>query len=188
MARPREFDADQALEKAMNLFWAKGYHNSSIRDLVDATGVNYYGLYSVFEDKQGLFLSSLDLYTQQVTRDVLAELDRPGPAKEAIAAAFEKLVGFVRPKAGHTGCMIATAAIEVAPYDKKAAAKVRAHMDRLTQAFERRLEDDAAHKKNASTLGEFFATNAYALGVLARAGKNTEFMKRHVQTTLSVLT
>ena len=187
MARPREFDTDQALEKAMHLFWAKGYHDSSIRDLVDATGVNYYGLYSVFDDKQGLFLASLDLYTQVVTRDVLSALDTSGPAKQAVQAAFDKLVSFVKPKSGHAGCMICTAAIEVAPYDKKAAAKVRVHMERLKKAFEQRLSKDPSVTQDTAPLGEYFATNAYALGVLARAGKSTEFMKQHIQTTLSVL-
>ena len=188
MARPREFEADQALEKAMHLFWAKGYHDSSIRDLVDATGVNYYGLYSVFDDKHGLFLASLDLYTQVVTRDVLAELDHHANAKHAIAASFNKLLSFVKPNARHAGCMICNAAVELAPYDKKAATKVRAHMDRLKKAFEKRLTQDESTKDNAGPLGEYFATNAYALGVLARAGRSTEFMNRHIQTTLSILT
>ena len=78
MARPREFDADEALDKAMHLFWAKGYYDTSIRDLVEATGVNYYGLYGTFESKHGLFLAALDRYRAKVTSQIVRELNRPG--------------------------------------------------------------------------------------------------------------
>ena len=74
MARPKEFEPDEALERAMHQFWATGYHDTSIRDLVARTGVNYYGLYGEFENKRGLFLASLDLYAKTVTAAVIREL------------------------------------------------------------------------------------------------------------------
>ena len=62
MARSREFNPKEALEKAMYVFWQKGYINTSIDDLVQATGVSRFGLYDEFGSKHGLFLASLDYY------------------------------------------------------------------------------------------------------------------------------
>ena len=82
MARPKEFDPEDALDKAMQQFWAKGYHDTSIRDLVDRTGVNYYGLYAAFENKRGLFLAALDRYRDTITTEIIGELKRSGTSLE----------------------------------------------------------------------------------------------------------
>ena len=74
MARPKEFEPQEALDKAMRQFWAKGYHDTSIRDLTARTGVNQYGLYGVFGNKLGLYLSALDRYRDTVTAEALEML------------------------------------------------------------------------------------------------------------------
>ena len=62
MARPREFDIDAALERAMQAFWAKGYESTSLDDLCEATGLGRSSLYAAFGDKRGLYLRALDRY------------------------------------------------------------------------------------------------------------------------------
>ncbi len=60
MARPRTFDKDQALDRAMDLFWDKGYDATSVADLTEAIGINRPSLYAAFGDKEALFMAALD--------------------------------------------------------------------------------------------------------------------------------
>ena len=192
MARPREFDAEEALDKAMHLFWAKGYHDSSIRDLVERTGVNYYGLYSVFEDKHGLFLAALDRYRNTVTTEVVAELKRPGPVREAVARTFKRLLSLMQTGDGRVGCMMCNTAVELAPADGEAAERVQAHMKLLREAFRARLAEgqDAGEldpDADIAALAEFLASTAYSLGFLLRSGCSDALLQRHARTVVSAV-
>src|SRR5260370_36266445 len=60
--RPREFDADAALEQAMRLFWLKGYLGTSVSDLTEALGISRASLYAAFGSKDELFLAALERY------------------------------------------------------------------------------------------------------------------------------
>lgn len=190
MARPREFDAEEALERAMRLFWAKGYHDSSIRDLVARTGVNYYGLYSVFSDKHGLFLAALDRYRDTITAEVVTELERPGPVRSSIRRAFARLLELMKTSDGRVGCMMCNTAAELAPSDAEAAAKVQAHMKLLREAFRARLSlarsaGELPAGKDIGALAEFLASTAYSLGFLLRAGCSDAHLQRHLRSALS---
>ncbi|MEM9685262.1 MAG: TetR/AcrR family transcriptional regulator, partial [Pseudomonadota bacterium] len=135
MARPKEFDPDDALEKAMHQFWSKGYFDTSIRDLIDRTGVNYYGLYGEFGNKHGLFLAALDRYRDTVTAEALKELDGPGSIHETILRMFGRLSELTRTPDGRVGCLMCNTAVEVAPTDEDAAAKVKAHRKLIEKAL-----------------------------------------------------
>ncbi len=192
MARPREFEPEDALHKAMLQFWAQGYHDTSIRDLTARTGVNQYGLYSAFKSKRGLYLAALDRYRNTVTRDVLRALRTSGPLRAAIKAAYALLLDRMRTEDGPVGCLIANAGIETAPEDEATAAKVRAHMALLRKAFLKRLERGAsdgelAPDKDLAALSEFLATTAYSLGFLLRAGCDAGYLERHLRSALSAL-
>ncbi len=192
MARTREFDPDEALEKAMHQFWAKGYYDTSIRDLVDCTGVNYYGLYSVFENKHGLFLASLDLYQRTVTEDLLRTLEEPGSARQAIRRALERVAQLMQTPGGRVGCLMCNTAIELAPHDREAAKKVKGHFARLQAAFQARLlvhekAKGEARREDFDGLAEFFSTTVYSIGMLTRLGRSDATIARHIETALKVL-
>jgi len=76
MPRPREFDIDTALERAMQVFWAKGYESTSLDDLCEATGVGRSSLYSAFNDKRDLYLRALDHYENASAARIAAALAR----------------------------------------------------------------------------------------------------------------
>src|SRR6202795_5027981 len=77
MGRPREFDADAALEKAMRLFWAKGYEGTSVADLTETLGISRPSLYAAFGDKQSLFRAALERYTAGPAGYVATALGKP---------------------------------------------------------------------------------------------------------------
>ena len=80
MPRPREFDKDEVISRAMLLFWERGYEATSIRDLIDVTGISSSSMYEVFGDKRGLFLVTLARFCE-LERAQIAQmaLDEPGP-------------------------------------------------------------------------------------------------------------
>lgn len=192
MGRPKEFEPEEALEKAMHQFWAKGYHDTSIRDLVERTGVNYYGLYGEFENKRGLFLAALDRYRDTVTAEILRALKRPGPAVPVIRRAFEMMRDLTHTADGRVGCMMCNTAVELAPYDEDVAAKVRAHTKLLRDAFRAKLAEgqeagEVAEHQDISALAEFLSTTVYSGALLARSGYSDAYVTRHIRTALSVL-
>ncbi len=189
MPRPKEFEPDDALEKAMTQFWAKGYHDTSIRDLVDCTGVNYYGLYSVFESKRGLFLAALDRYRDTVTAEVIRDLKQPGSLEPGLRRSFNRLFELLTAPGSRVGCMMCNTAVELAPYDSEAAAKVQAHMKLLRHAFRARLlagqkAGELPGSRDIDALAEFLTTTAYSLGLLLRSGCSKAYLRRHLDSAL----
>src|ERR1700679_3722681 len=83
MGRPREFDIDAALEKAMRLFWAKGYEGTSVADLTETLGVSRPSLYAAFGDKEALFRAALERYAAGPACYVAAALGEPTARKVA---------------------------------------------------------------------------------------------------------
>ncbi len=193
MGRKQEFDAIDATSKAMHLFWAKGYYDTSIRDLVAATGVNYYGLYNVFDDKRGLFLAALDQYRATITTQILDELKKADSPIEGIRNAFLRAYDIVKPHKDHRGCFMCNTAIELAPHDAEAAQKVQAHMKQLSKGFQAALErareeGEIPSDADLKSLGEFLTTTVYSLGMLFRAGMTPAYVKTHAVNALSILT
>ena len=192
VARPKEFEPEEALEKAMRQFWTKGYHDTSIRDLVERTGVNYYGLYGEFDSKHGLFLAALDHYQRTVTAEALGELRKPGPIRRAIARTFERLAKATLTPDGRVGCLMCNTAVEMAPSDPEAAEKFKAHTKMLRDAFRTKLAEgqqagELAADKDVGALAEFLATTVYSAGFLTRSGFGEAYVARHLRTALTAL-
>src|SRR3977135_535260 len=72
--RPREFDTDAAVARAMDVFWSCGYHGTSLPDLLEATALSRGSLYAAFGDKHGLFLRALDRYIDDALTRLEGEL------------------------------------------------------------------------------------------------------------------
>ena len=82
--RPREFDREAALERAIDVFWRHGYEATSMSDLTAAMGINPPSLYAAFGDKEKLFLEAVERYQQQRRRSVTKVFDEAPTAKEAV--------------------------------------------------------------------------------------------------------
>jgi len=104
MARPKEFDQDSALRKAIRLFSQQGFAATSTDDLMRAMDVGRQSMYDTFGDKQALFLKALEIYVTESVHAIRAELEKPGSALSAIQNA---LVTFAerRDLSSAEGCM-----------------------------------------------------------------------------------
>ncbi len=191
MSRPREFNPDDALERAMITFWAKGYHDTSMRDLIDATGVNQYGLYSAFGSKRGLFFEALRHYQRTIISDAVSTMKRAADPIHGIRDGFARLATLLRGDKA-LGCMMCNTAIELAPYDAEAAAIVQKSRAQLQAAFQARLDEAHAngaisYETGTAVTAAYLATTAFSIGMMVRLGCSDDDVAAYLETALSIL-
>ena len=148
VARPREFDPDEVLDRSMREFWEQGYRKTSVDDLVEATGVRPGSLYNAFPGgKRRLFLEALARYSALVVPEKMGALERPGAGLAELRAYFDGLVRDLTTPEGRIGCLMVNSTMELAAEDSEIGAVVRDHMLRLERSAERAL-------RNAKRRGE----------------------------------
>ncbi len=148
MARPRQFDPEEVLDRSMHAFWERGYRETSVDDLVSATGVRAGSLYHAFPGgKHGLFLEALERYSDLVVHEKLGALERPGAGLAELRAYFDGLVDDLTLPEGRVGCLMVNSTVELAAVDSEVGEMVREHMRRLERNAQRAL-------RNAKRRGE----------------------------------
>jgi TetR/AcrR family transcriptional repressor of nem operon len=135
MARPREFDSAAALDRAMDIFWSKGYEATSLDDLCAATGLSRSSLYATFGSKRNLLLQTVDRYVEQRTPNLTATLARPGPIREAFAGLARQFIEQIVAGPGRRGCFLGNCAAELPRSDRAALAQVRRGLNGTETAF-----------------------------------------------------
>ncbi len=125
MARPREFDIDTALERALDVLWSKGYEATSLDDLCEATDLSRSSLYATFGSKRKLLLRSVERYVERRTPNLAAILARPLPIRDAFAALLQEFIDQIVAGPGRRGCFLGNCAAELPRSDRAAMAQVR---------------------------------------------------------------
>ncbi len=105
MARKKEYQEEEVLEKAMEVFWRHGYHNTSMQMLEKEMGINKFSIYASFGSKNGLFLESFKAY-QQRTRDIFEKLVNANNGVEDIKTFFYDFVDMCYRKGNCKGCLV----------------------------------------------------------------------------------
>lgn len=138
MARPREFDEAAVLDAAVECFWRLGYEATSVRDLIEKTGITCASLYNAFGDKRAIYQRALDHY---VEANVAARIRRCEalPPRRAIEAYFGELLERALGDSEHKGCMLVNAALEALPGDPGFRAVVSEALARIEGFFRARI-------------------------------------------------
>ena len=89
LGRPRAFDIDIALDRALGLFWEKGYEGTSLSDLTKAIGINRPSLYAAFGNKETFFRKALDRYVEKTVAFVLDAIDEPRTGASEIGVCID---------------------------------------------------------------------------------------------------
>jgi len=151
--RPRAFDTQQALARARDLFWSRGYAATSVQDLVDELGVQRGSLYAAFGDKRDLYLKSVALYARE-NREQLEAILRDGPVLPALRRMLldpSALTGAPDRPQGRRGCLVGNTTAELVPGDDAARALAAAAYDGFTEVV-------VAALARAQTAGEVTAS------------------------------
>lgn len=173
MARQREFDRVETLNKALEVFWQKGYAATSTSDLLDAMGIGRQSMYDTFGDKRSLYLEALRQYSEDSVQDLLRHLRGETP----LAAIDNMLQAFAsRPRRDNAkGCMGVNAIAEFGTGDDAVNALRDASGRQLNQALEARLRDAAASGEiradtDITQAAAFVAATLSGMKISAKAG------------------
>lgn len=135
MPRAKTHSREDALHGAMALFWEKGFHSTSMEELVQSTGVSRYSFYEHFQSKRDLFLEALDHYFRRVTRPQLSILEQDDSGIDELKTFFAKAVMYATSEEGRRGCFLCNTATELAPHDLEVAHKLRGYRDHMLGLF-----------------------------------------------------
>ncbi|MEU6974326.1 TetR/AcrR family transcriptional regulator [Kitasatospora aureofaciens] len=140
MGRPKSFEPDVVIARAMETFWTKGYGDTSPADLAEATGVPKGSLYHSFGSKRQLFAKALDLYGRMGAEIAEDLLFRPGTAKECLRAYFVALLDMDLDGPVRRGCLAQNTITELGGRDEAAARAVHRMEERTVELFAARIE------------------------------------------------
>ncbi len=194
MPRPREFDEQEVLASAMDVFWTHGYEATSITDLMEATGLAKGSIYKGFGDKKSLFMRALDNYLDtglDGLRERTDALKKSG--REILELWLSSLVEVATAPGTRKGCLAVNCAIELAPHDDDVRKRLRRHERRMETLYvriiERGVADGSLRTDVDPAAGARWVTTVIdGLLVRSKLGLTKKHAKETVDMALSVLT
>lgn len=192
MARAKEFNPDEALDKAMHVFWHKGYEATSMEDLLEAMNLNRGSLYDTFGDKRQLFLKVMDRYCHGFVGSKFSLLDQPGPALPTLRRFIHSMIEGALVDPQRRGCLIANTVMELAPHEKDIAGKVNMALKMGEDAFfgvltRAKKQGELDPDKDPRTLARFLTTMMQGSIVMIKAGASADAVKQSTEMALSTL-
>lgn len=161
MARNVEFIECEIIEKAMNVFWEKGYHATSMQDLVDAMQINRSSLYNTIGDKHQLFMKCISTYFDKAMDEIKEKVANEKSAKQA-------LINIIKDKAAwvvdcEKGCLGVKTIFEIAPEDVEVrnlmSKNNEIYLELLTNLVQKAIEDkELKTTEDASLIAEYIFT------------------------------
>jgi len=185
--RPREFDERQAVDAAMNAFWAEGYETTSTRNLCDATGLGRSSIYNTFTSKHELFRRSLEHYHDTATRCQSEMLRGEGSTRDKIRTLLSAVVDD-EPAAQH-GCLAVNTTVEFGCRDTEISILLRKGYDQLLDSLQEAIEagqqaGEITVDRDARVLAQFVHGTLGGLCVLARGGTDRDALRSVIDVAM----
>jgi len=179
--RPREFDVAKATDRAMTLFWRRGYDGTSLFDLTEALGISRPSLYAAFGSKQGLFRKVLDRYLEGPSRYVVEALKAPS-ARQVAEQLFYGAIK-LNTNSRHPGCLMVRDAqacgTEAEMVKRELAAKLLEGERAIANRFRRaKIDGDLPGDCNPADLARYVRSVVYGLAVQAAAGATAKELRK----------
>ncbi|ETT87379.1 TetR/AcrR family transcriptional regulator [Viridibacillus sp. FSL R5-0477] len=192
MARTREFDEDQVLDAAMQLFWEKGYEATSLSDLTSRMGIQRPSIYSTFGDKKELFEAALRRYTMSRASDIRTRLQSHSSVKEAFSIFFADVVIEEYAEDLSKGCFCINTMVELAPHDEKFEILTREHQMYLAVIFQETIErgiqsGELEANTDAKPLAQALIVALIGLTVMLKSRPQRSFVDNAIAATLTLL-
>ncbi len=190
MAGVKKFDRNEVLDRAMALFWQRGYEATSVENLVKATGINRGSLYATFGNKKRLFLTVLDRYQEKVAKPLMAELSDSDP-RRAIERMFEAIIRRTSDPNWPRGCLFTNTSLECPDSGDEISRKITEGLGAQESAVYRVLrraqsEGLLDQVQDARALARFFVGVAHGLNVVNKAAPDPAFLRDVVKMAMGV--
>ncbi|NJN96108.1 MAG: TetR/AcrR family transcriptional regulator [Anaerolineales bacterium] len=191
MARPKEFDQDKIIDKALELFRLKGYEATSIQDLVDYLGIGRGSLYDTFGNKHTLYLDALDRYLRRSSQET-ALPDPTTPIKTIVAYIFTQQVDEAIRDSSRGGCFMVNAAMELVPSDPEVTTRVQANLNTAEEMFYQLLTQAQARGELSSqrdwrAVARMLVNASLGIRVMAKITPNRQALDDIVAVVMSLL-
>lgn len=192
MARTKEFDPDAVLQKALELFWERGYEATSMADLVEHLGIARASIYATFGGKRDLYVKAFERYVETRDPGVVEMLSQPGPALPAVRAMVRAYAEESLCDERRRGCMVVNAAVEGMSRDPQIGRRIEASWDvleaALTSALTRaRAQGEISDDKDPRALARFLLVLMQGMRVLGRAHPEPGRLRDAATQALAVL-
>ena len=192
MARPCEFDVDAALDRAMEVFWSKGYEATSVDDLCEVTGLSRSSLYAAFGSKRNLLLRSVDRYVELRTPRIAAILAQPSSIYDAFTALARQFIDQIVAGPGRRGCFLGNCAAELPRSDRAALARVRQGLESTVATFRGALacakaRGELADGADVGALARFLTAGFQGLRLIGKVNANRAELEDIATTMLRCL-
>jgi TetR/AcrR family transcriptional repressor of nem operon len=189
--RPKEFDEREVLERAMQLFWLRGYQGAGLADLTAHMGISRQSLYDTFGNKRALFIRVIEHYRSVQLARALALLEREGSPLanvRAVARFFEQLAG----DPDGRGCLVANALVELGPHDPEIAVLLEETLEMLRRGLQRALQQarrrgELPAGKSPSAIAQALTSSLVGMSVLGRLRTEPARLRRVLRGTLCLL-
>lgn len=190
--RPREFDEEEVIGAAMDLFWSRGYEATSVSELMAATGLAKGSIYKGFGDKRAFFWRTLETYLDRSLDQVRDLLHSGSSAEQGLRAWLGMIIDVSTCKGERRGCYAVNCAIELAPHDPEVRSRVQDHyrmlQRQLSGLVERGIESgefDAG--LNPAAVARSLTTLVNGLQVSGKVGMNRPEALATVELALRAL-
>ena len=189
IGRPTEFDREEALNKAMGLFWRNGYEATGLSDLTNEMGIGRQSLYNAFGDKHSLFVEALKHYACQNSQPLIDTLRAPGSGVKNIRQVLEGAVSQLT-SGNCCGCLLTNATVELAPHDDEVAQVVRSTINRVEAAFKNALDcaveaGEIPADTDSKAMAKFLNNTLQGMVVLGKASASRSALRDVVKIALS---
>lgn len=190
MARSKEFEENDVLEKAMKLFWKQGYEKTSMNDLVEQMGIHRRSLYDTFTDKHTLFLKAIDRFAERISTRMAAGVKQAETAEAALRFVFTFIIN--GEDDAPPGCMMVNSAVELAVRDAEVDAKTLAGFAETEALLEEivawgQQTGEFTSKYAAKDLAEYLHNTLAGLRVMTRTSADKEKLWRIAGLTMRMV-
>jgi AcrR family transcriptional regulator len=188
MAGMRQFDERYVIAVALDVFWRKGLHDTTMQELADATGVQRGSLYNAYGDKEEIFLLTFDQYAEQFLENAAKALDHSDVAI-GLRKFFEMIITNMTAGSPARGCLTTRTALDGAASSKAVRRRVHSLLSRIEQLIAQAIESksDKSSTINADRLARVVVTFTRGIAVMERAGYSRTQLKEAALTFLDAL-
>ena len=192
MGRPREFDPEDALDEAVEVFWTQGFDATSLRDLLRAMDLSKSSFYQTYGSKGELYLQCIDRYRTCVVDRMMQNLERADSARAFIEDAFRALTRNLDAENGRRPCLVMNDSGDVERREEAVARRMRRGAEQFEAVFRTAVEraqregDVPAHK-DPDALARYLMSSRSGLLAVRKSGASEAELRDVVEVTLSAL-